>query len=80
MTDECVTEIVKNKNKLASMPSQMENSEENSGIWTLCGDLKALRMKKDGGGVQFDGEMADLEATYLVGKIKAKAHPFCGIF
>lgn len=29
-----------------------------------------------GGGVQFNGEMAQLDDTYLVGKVKAKAHPF----
>ena len=29
-----------------------------------------------GGGVQFHGEMAQLDDTYLVGKVKAKAHPF----
>lgn len=29
-----------------------------------------------GGGVQFHGELASLEDTYLIGKVKAKAHPF----
>ncbi len=62
------------------MRLQMGNSEENSGIWILCGDLKELPMKNDGGGVQFNGEMADLEATYLVGKVKAKVHPFVEYF
>ena len=28
------------------MRLQMGNSEENSGIWILCGDLKELLMKK----------------------------------
>ena len=27
-------------------------------------------------GVQFDGELASLEDTYLIGKVKAKKHPF----
>lgn len=31
-------------------------------------------------GVQFHGELAALEDTYLVGKIKAKAHPFVEYF
>ena len=33
-----------------------------------------------GNGVQFDAELALLEDTYLVGKIKAKAHPFVEYF
>ncbi len=33
-----------------------------------------------GGGVQFNGEVAALEATFLVGKIKAKKHPFVEYF
>ena len=33
-----------------------------------------------GGGVQFAGELASLEDTYVVGKIKAKAHPFVEYF
>lgn len=42
--------------------------------------FEGVAHEKDGGGVQFDGEMADLEATYLVGKVKAKAHPFVEYF
>ena len=34
--------------------------------------FEGVTHEKDGGGVQFNGEMADLEATYLVGKVKAK--------
>ena len=33
-----------------------------------------------GNGVKFDGELAVLDDTYLVGKIKAKEHPFIGYF
>ncbi len=42
--------------------------------------FEGIAHEKDGGGVQFNGEMADLEATYLVGKVKAKAHPFVEYF
>lgn len=42
--------------------------------------FEGIAHEKDGGGVQFHGEMADLEATYLVGKVKAKAHPFVEYF
>ena len=33
-----------------------------------------------GNGVSFNGELAVLDDTYLVGKIKAKAHPFVEYF
>ena len=42
--------------------------------------FEGVAHEKDGGGVQFNGEMADLEATYLVGKVKAKVHPFVEYF
>ena len=42
--------------------------------------FEGVTHEKDGGGVQFNGEMADLEATYLVGKVKAKVHPFVEYF
>lgn len=32
-----------------------------------------------GNGVPFSGELAKLDDTYLVGKIKAKAHPLLNI-
>ena len=41
--------------------------------------FEGVTHEKDGGGVQFNGEMADLEATYLVGKVKAKVHPFVAV-
>lgn len=36
--------------------------------------------KAAGGGVPFNGELAVLDDTYLVGKFKAKAHPFVEYF
>ena len=42
--------------------------------------FEGVEHEKDGGGVQFNGEVADLEATYLVGKVKAKPHPFVEYF
>jgi methionine synthase II (cobalamin-independent) len=35
---------------------------------------------KAGGGVEFHGEVAELDDTWLVGKIKAKTHPFVEYF
>ena len=37
-------------------------------------------MRDTGNGVKFDAELAKLDDTYLVGKIKAKAHPFVEYF
>ncbi len=36
--------------------------------------------EQTGGGVQFDAELAQLEDTYLIGKVRAKAHPFVEYF
>ncbi|MCR4757450.1 MAG: 5-methyltetrahydropteroyltriglutamate--homocysteine S-methyltransferase [Butyrivibrio sp.] len=38
--------------------------------------FEGVEHKETGNGVQFNGELAVLDDTYLVGKIKAKAHPF----
>ena len=38
--------------------------------------LEGVDHRETGGGVQFHNELAVLDDTYLVGKIKAKAHPF----
>ena len=38
--------------------------------------LEGVAHENTGSGVKFDAEMALLDDTYLVGKIKAKAHPF----
>lgn len=41
-------------------------------MWGLDG----VAHENTGGGVKFDAELAVLDDTYLVGKIKAKPHPF----
>lgn len=45
-------------------------------MWCLDG----VEHKATGGGVPFNGELAVLDDTYLVGKIKATAHPFVEYF
>lgn len=45
-------------------------------MWGLDG----VAHENTGGGVKFDAELAVLDDTYLVGKIKAKAHPFVEYF
>lgn len=42
--------------------------------------LEGVAHENTGNGVQFDAELAVLDDTYLVGKIKAKAHPFVEYF
>lgn len=42
--------------------------------------LEGVAHENTGGGVSFNGELALLDDTYLVGKIKAKSHPFVEFF
>lgn len=42
--------------------------------------FEGVAHEQTGSGVQFDGELASLEDTYLVGKIKVKKHPFVEYF
>lgn len=42
--------------------------------------FEGVAHEQTGSGVQFDGELASLEDTYLVAKIKAKKHPFVEYF
>ncbi len=42
--------------------------------------LEGVEHKETGNGVEFNGELAVLDDTYLVGKIKAKTHPFVEYF
>ena len=80
VTDECVTEIVA-KQKVAGYHA-ITDGEFRRKFWHLdfMWGFEGVTHEKDGGGVQFNGEMADLEATYLVGKVKAKGHPFVEYF
>lgn len=54
------------------------DGEYNRKFWHLdfFWGFEGIAHKNDGGGVQFAGEVADLEATFLTGKLIAKAHPF----
>lgn len=74
--NEAVKALVE-KQKAAGLP-YITDGEYNRKFWHLdfFWGFDGIEHKKDGGGVQFNGEIADLEDTYLVGKIKAKAHPF----
>ncbi len=65
------------KEKEAGLP-YLTDGEYNRSFWHLdfFWGFEGIGHKKEGGNVQFNGEVAELEDTFLTGKIKAKAHPF----
>ena len=80
ITDDCVCDVVA-KQKAAGYHA-ITDGEFRRKFWHLdfMWGFEGVAHEKEGGGVQFNGEVADLEATYLVGKVKAKAHPFVEYF
>ena len=80
ITDDCVRDVVA-KQKAAGYHA-ITDGEFRRKFWHLdfMWGFECVAHEKEGGGVQFNGEVADLEATYLVGKVKAKAHPFVEYF
>lgn len=80
ITDDCVRDVVA-KQKAAGYHA-ITDGEFRRKFWHLdfMWGFEGVAHEKEGGGVQFNGEVADLEATYLVGKVKAKAHPFVEYF
>ena len=80
ITDDCVRDVVA-KQKAAGYLA-ITDGEFRRKFWHLdfMWGFEGVAHEKEGGGVQFNGEVADLEATYLVGKVKAKAHPFVEYF
>lgn len=80
ITDDCVRDVVV-KQKAAGYHA-ITDGEFRRKFWHLdfMWGFEGVAHEKEGGGVQFNGEVADLEATYLVGKVKAKAHPFVEYF
>lgn len=80
ITDDCVCDVVA-KQKAAGFHA-ITDGEFRRKFWHLdfMWGFEGVAHEKEGGGVQFNGEVADLEATYLVGKVKAKAHPFVEYF
>lgn len=65
------------KQKKAGLPF-ITDGEYNRKFWHLdfFWGFNGVEHKKEGGGVPFNGEIADLEDTFITGKISAKAHPF----
>ncbi len=54
------------------------DGEYNRKFWHLdfFWGFNGVEHKKEGGGVSFNGEVADLEDTFITSKISAKSHPF----
>ena len=80
ITDDCVRDIVA-KQKAAGFHA-ITDGEFRRKFWHLdfMWGFEGVAHEKKGGGGQFNGEMADLDATYLVGRVKAKVHPFVEYF
>lgn len=80
IVNECIEEIVK-KQKEAGL-HVITDGEFRRTFWHLdfMWGFEGIDHEATGEGVQFNGELAVLDDTYLVGKIKAKAHPFVEYF
>lgn len=78
--DAAIADVVKKQKELGY--HVITDGEFRRTYWHLdfMWGFEGVAHEKKGGGVQFNGEMADLEATYLVGRVKAKEHPFVEYF
>lgn len=74
--DKAVTEVVAKQKELGF--HVITDGEFRRTYWHLdfMWGFEGVGHEQTGSGVQFDGELASLEDTYLTGKIKAKTHPF----
>ena len=78
--DAAITDVVKKQKELGY--HVITDGEFRRTYWHLdfMWGFEGVAHEQTGSGVQFDGELASLEDTYLVGKIKAKKHPFVEYF
>ncbi len=74
--DEEITKVVAKQKELGY--HIITDGEFRRSFWHLdfMWGLNGVAHKATGNGVQFNGELAVLDDTYLTGKISAKAHPF----
>ena len=74
--EEEITKVVKKQKELGF--HIITDGEFRRSFWHLdfMWGLEGVAHENTGSGVKFDAELALLDDTYLVGKIKAKAHPF----
>ena len=79
MTDEEITKVVAKQKKLGF--HAITDGEFRRTYWHLdfMWGFEGVTHQA-GGGVQFNAEMAALDDTWLVGKVKAKPHPFVEYF
>ena len=80
ITEEEITKVVEKQKELGF--HVITDGEFWRSFWLLdfMWGLEGVDHKSTGNGVSFNGELAVLDDTYLVGKIKAKAHPFVEYF
>lgn len=80
IVDEEVVKVVKKQKELGY--HVITDGEFRRTFWHLdfMWGFEGIEHKNTGNGVRFNGELAVLDDTYLVGKIKAKAHPFVEYF
>lgn len=80
IVDEEVVKVVKKQKELGY--HVITDGEFRRTFWHLdfMWGFEGVEHKNTGNGVRFNGELAVLDDTYLVGKIKAKAHPFVEYF
>lgn len=78
--DECILELVAKIKELEY--HVITDGEFRRTYWHLdfMWGFEGVAHEQTGSGVQFDGELASLEDTYLIGKVKAKKHPFVEYF
>ncbi len=76
VVDEEVTKVVAKQKELGF--HVITDGEFRRSFWHLdfMWGFDGVAHENTGNGVKFDAELAVLDDTYLVGKIKAKAHPF----
>lgn len=76
IVNEEITKVVKKQKEIGL--HAITDGEFRRTFWHLdfMWGFEGVDHKYTGNGVQFNGVVADLEETFLVGKIKAKAHPF----
>ena len=80
IADEEITKVVLKQKELGF--HAITDGEFRRTFWHLdfMWGLEGVAHENTGNGVQFDAELALLDDTYLVGKIKAKPHPFVEYF
>ena len=80
VVDEEVTKVVAKQKELGY--HVITDGEFRRTFWHLdfMWGLEGVDHENTGGGISFNGELALLDDTFLVGKIKAKAHPFVEYF